>query len=176
MIQVRQGVFETNSSSTHAISIGDTNYDKTFIPETIVFDDGMTFGWEFETYNDYVSKANYIWLTILGNNSDISREDKLIEYKERIREILTNAGVKNVVFKEIPYIESSWSPGRWYLDFDGYIDHYPELSFVDDLLAEPELFLSFLFNPCSEIATGNDNDDRTPQFNEKAIATYWKSN
>ena len=174
-IQVRQGVFETNSSSTHAISIASPQELFT-IPETIKFTSDKEFGWEVELYDDYLSKAAYLWLTIISNYSDISYESKIIEYKEKLTEILWNAGVKNVEFDDNTYTESSWNKGYMYLDIDGYIDHTPDIRFIDDLIDEPELLISFLFNPNSVIETGNDNDDYSPGFRDDAVATFWKSN
>lgn len=175
-VQVREGVFETNSSSTHAISIGAFPIDKTFIPKVVKFSTGMEFGWENEHYTEWFSKACYFWMTVLCWNSDLEKERVLNEYKEKITKILTDAGVEYVEFETGEYVESSWKKGHKYIDFGGYIDHYPGIDFVDDLLAEPELFLSYLFNPNSEIETGNDNDDYTPEFRADAVATYWKGN
>lgn len=41
--QIRQNVFETNSSSTHAISIMTYDKDKLNIPKTVKFDTDMKF-------------------------------------------------------------------------------------------------------------------------------------
>lgn len=45
-VQIRQSVFETNSSSTHAISIIKKS-NITEYPDTVRFDKG-DFGWNFE--------------------------------------------------------------------------------------------------------------------------------
>lgn len=174
-IQVRESVFETNSSSTHAISIASPQELFT-IPESVVFKNDREFGWEIELYDDYLSKAAYLWLTIICNYSGISSESKIIEYKEKLADILMNAGVKNVEFDDHIYVKSSWNDELMYLDIDGYIDHTPEIGFVDDLIDDPQLLISFLFNPNSVIETGNDNDDYSPGFRDDAVATFWKSN
>jgi hypothetical protein len=174
-IQIRESVFETNSSSTHAISIASPQ-ELFNIPETVRFTSDKEFGWENEIYNDYINKAAYIWLTIISNKGDLKDESTVIDYKIKLTNILKEAGVKNVEFQDYEYVESSWKGGYHYIDVDGYIDHRPELSFVDDLINDPSLLISFLFNPNSEIETGNDNDDHTPGFRDDAVATYWKGN
>ena len=55
-VQIRQGVFETNSSSTHAISIIKKS-NITEYPDEVRFDKG-DFGWDFEIYFDTSDKAS----------------------------------------------------------------------------------------------------------------------
>ena len=52
--QIRQGVFETNSSSTHAICISkDHDTSKLKLPDSVSFDHGE-FGWECR-------KLRHVW-------------------------------------------------------------------------------------------------------------------
>ena len=61
--QIRKNIFETNSSSTHAVSIfRGSNYS---IPEKIVIRPGE-FGWECETFSDPESKLAYLYTWILS--------------------------------------------------------------------------------------------------------------
>lgn len=61
---IRSGVFETNSSSSHSVSIADENKD--FVLDMIYPNDegiivlfGGEFGWDWFKHNDALTKANY---------------------------------------------------------------------------------------------------------------------
>ena len=165
--QIRQGVFETNSSSTHTISISKKNngvLDK-LSNSTVEFVSGE-FGWEFEVYNDTYSKASYLWTAIVKYYED---QCKIENIKNNIEKVLDSKGIK-CIFE--PYIVSKSSDGKytWY-DFErfAYIDHEYNLGeFLSGLFpnegedVNEELLLSYLFNPNSYVETGNDNDD-TPE-------------
>ena len=64
MKNIRQGVFETNSSSSHSISITSPNegelYQTLTVPDdgTLIIEGGR-FGWEEEDHNDAHTKASY---------------------------------------------------------------------------------------------------------------------
>ena len=93
MIQIRQGVFETNSSSTHAISICEF-HSNIELPEVVLFETNQDFGWEFEDYTDVYSKANYLWLAICYKYNNLGQEDELIKAKATISQYLQRIGVK----------------------------------------------------------------------------------
>jgi hypothetical protein len=127
-VQIRQGVFETNSSSTHAISVAgyypeDWNLSYK-VPEKVHFGLDQEFGWEFETYEDTDSKAAYLWLIICDMHNDVKDLDKLKEVRAHIENVLHNAGVKETTFDMGSYKECSWrNDDSLYLDYPGYIDH-----------------------------------------------------
>ena len=56
--QIRNNVFETNSSSVHTITI--SNSSPQSIDNYIFFDRGE-YGWEWEIYNSSQDKANYLY-------------------------------------------------------------------------------------------------------------------
>jgi hypothetical protein len=60
---IRHGVFETNSSSSHSISIShDVRKYQTLFPDedgAYIFDGGE-FGWGYDSYTDADTKANYV--------------------------------------------------------------------------------------------------------------------
>ncbi len=59
--QIRQGAFETNSSSTHSICIAtETQYN---IPTSIEFNFG-DFGWEVNKLTSRKAKASYLYTCI----------------------------------------------------------------------------------------------------------------
>ena len=153
-IQIRKSVFETNSSSTHALSISSDSLNE--IPTKLVFTLGK-FGWECETYMDVKSKASYIWTYICY------MEENLEKWKKYLTKVCKEAGVKEVEFVE---------PTGCY-----YIDHCSALSdFMLDM-KNAKLLKKFLFCSDSGIETGNDNDDEEVSAPSKHILKeYYKGN
>lgn len=174
MIQIRQGVFETNSSSTHAISICEFR-PNTALPEIVMFETNQEFGWEFEDYTDICSKANYLWLAICYKYDTLGQEDELIRVKATISQYLKRIGVR-AEFEERRYIGNKWSDDK-YIDIIGYINHPEDLDeLVDAVLEKPELLYGYLFNSDSMVSTGNDNDERTVNYADNAIFSVIKGN
>ena len=179
--QIRQGVFETNSSSTHAISVASfypEDWNVSYkVPEKVHFALDEEFGWEIETYDDVDSKAAYIWLLICDMYSDIKDIDKLKVAKAHIEEVLTNAGVKEVTFDMGSYKESWRNDGSLYLEYSGCIDHsYEAYDFAKTLLENDEMLLAYLFDSDSCVATGNDNCDEEVFESKYAKWVYRKGN
>ena len=132
MIQIRQSVFETNSSSTHAISICEF-HSNIELPKVVLFKTNQDFGWEFEDYTDVYSKANYLWLAICYKYNTLGQEDELIRAKATISQYLKSIGVR-AEFEDRRYIESKWFDDK-YIDMIGYIDHPGDLyELVDAVL------------------------------------------
>lgn len=181
-VQIRQGVFETNSSSTHAISVAGyypEDWNPSYrVPEKIHFALDQEFGWEFETYEDTDSKAAYLWLIICDMHSDAKDLDDLKAVREHIENVLYNAGVQEVTFDMGSYKECSWGDdGSLYLDYPGYIDHsYEAYDFAKALLENDEMLLAYLLDSDSVIGTGNDNSDEDPYESEDAKWIYRKGN
>ena len=89
--QIRSGVFETNSSSTHSIAIPKKSV---VAGEYISFSIGK-FGWE----NDCVDTANYLYTAILEQND----RDELLD---KLKDILNNHSIK-YKFKKPKYRKSN---------------------------------------------------------------------
>jgi hypothetical protein len=64
MLKIRQGVFETNSSSTHSICIA--KKAELNIPKHVYFDFGE-FGWECDTLRSLSKKASYLYTGLIAN-------------------------------------------------------------------------------------------------------------
>lgn len=152
-IKIRKEIFETNSSSTHSIVIGNNNEDiKSMLPTEIHFGGG-SFGWEIDSYTDTQSKADYLWTGIV-NNSMVD------EYKPKIEEILNKYGIE-CTFEETEKKESyngklydKFINNNWY-----YIDHsFNLINFIEIVCNDEILLLNYLFSNESCVATGNDND------------------
>ena len=88
--QIRRSVFETNSSSMHSFTYGNT-YNNLVIndEDNCVHTDLGEFGWEIETYYDSASKLAYILLAAASVTShsfwyfgDASFDEMLESFKE----------------------------------------------------------------------------------------------
>ena len=142
MINIRKGLFETNSSSSHSIVISE---DTDGILDTITPDEngaitliGGEFGWEWLRYNDALTKANYC---AVDCNND---QDRLNRLAEVIKE---HTGAREVIFEL----------GK------SYIDH-ESVGTTRDACIDKETLKNFIFNSKSWLFTGNDNTDEEPNF------------
>jgi hypothetical protein len=140
--QTRHGVFETNSSSTHSISICHNSngvYDTLSVDENgVVHLTGGKFGWEEETYYYAEVKANYCAIYAL-NLPD--KRDMLVEV---IKEV-TDA--KEVAFD----FSLDWGGPNW-----SYIDHQSS-DVPEEAFSSKETLKDFIFNCDSCLVTDNDN-------------------
>lgn len=152
--QIRQNVFETNSSSTHSICIA-KNAELT-IPNALHFDFGE-FGWECDTLYTIDEKASYLYTGLIANNR---KEDA-----NKIFDLLKLKGI-DVTFEEANLVESEYIKGYFYYENAGYVDHPNELGiFLNDICSDEEKLMRYLFSDLSFIITGNDNDDEDVEIN-----------
>ena len=151
MIQIRNSVFETNSSSTHSIAIprscDNVNYISFHIGE---------FGWEWAE----VEPADYFYTAIYETSGS---EDEVKEKIEKLKSILDSHGIKYRFGEVEYYIWHSDYANKDCLSLDyGYIDHGNELTdFVDELLNDGDKLVRFL--SMGLVFTGNDNSDAEQQ-------------
>lgn len=140
--QIRRGVFETNSSSTHSISISKT---PATIGKSIHFGIGE-FGWS----NDEADTADYLYTGILC-------QDDHKEYLDKLKDYLDKNNIQ-YSFEEPKWYENN--EDKW-LD-EGYVDHSYELrEFLDAILNDDDMLTRYLFGD-SCVYTGNDNQDSCP--------------
>lgn len=125
---IRENVFETNSSSSHSVSICS---DKNFILDTILPDQNgiisvskRDFGWEIKKYNDAYTKLQYAYTD--GVSKDLLKEI-----------LIEQTGCVDVIFNEN----------------DGYIDH----SSKGTSPTIKEELRNFIFSKNSWLFTANDN-------------------
>ncbi len=145
MINIRQSVFETNSSSTHSISIV-ANTDGIY--DTIAVDDegvlhltGGQFGWEEVTYTDALTKANYCAVDVMDRSEMAECIEMLIKV---LRE---HTGAKSVAFE----FSLDWKSDNY-----SYIDHQ-SAGTSHEAFANEQTLKDFIFNPKSILRTDNDN-------------------
>lgn len=147
MRQIRNGVFETNSSSTHSIAVprncNHSNYISFHIGE---------FGWGWEE----VDPADYFY-TAIYEISETEEEAK--EKINKLKDILNSYGIEYHFADAKAYTwHSDYSGHDYYSLKEGYIDHGFELrDFVDELLNNGDKLVRFLSRGL--VFTGNDNSD-----------------
>lgn len=145
MINIRNNLFETNSSSVHAICWSKNNDWE--IPDTLHFTFGE-YGWDNEMLATTYELASYLYTALCS----IYEDKELSDYKNYIYDTLGRYGC------ECTFAEPSTAKWR-YFDY-GYIDHSHELlPFIESLRASEKKLLKFLFSPESFIMTGNDNSE-----------------
>ena len=187
-IQIRRGVFETNSSSVHTITIT-KNQNNLKFPKKLIFDSG-DYGWEHACLTTPEEKASYLWEGIISIFPD-HKNKNLTEYNKAIAsitKILKSVRVKAVFKYNNPkYIKSKFED-YYYYEFcdkdsnvdDGYIDHSSELcTFLYDVCFDKTKLLNYLFSTESFIKTGNDNEDEDypdEDYETKDYSVYVKGN
>ena len=144
---IRKGVFETNSSSTHVISItgGECeNPDRLFPSEDGVYRiHPGEFGFEVRTYHDAVMKASYALTWAKQTNNEHALR-------------MLRAVIEREVGGTVEFVPNDGG------DYDkwGHIDH--QSAEKGNQVCEPafvslDTLESFTFNPSSFLHTDNDN-------------------
>lgn len=164
MRKIRNGVFETNSSSTHSITLSEgqiastpknqlplTNLDECVIYtgetnlDACVIYTGE-FGWEIEAYNDAPTKAAYaLTYALQGGNLSIET-NKNLQMLKRVIESGVPVGTK--VLFDIN------TRGGW--GVNGNIDHQ-SANVADEIFESDEKLFRFIFDRNSTLYTDNDN-------------------
>ena len=145
MRQVRNGVFETNSSSTHSFCISKEPVKDENIPNYLNIRTNEEFGWRTDCYNSPEEKAAYLCTVMEDCELDAEKEEFLNRLKNEF------------------HIKVS------YKSKNGYVDHSGEaVALVHELLSNTDKLKRFLFNPKSCIYTGNDNSNE--QFDACYVA------
>jgi hypothetical protein len=154
--QTRHGVFETNSSSTHSITISKAEMleQVDLSGQTLVLD-GDEFGWEWRRYNDWETKANYC-AQFLSRSQSYGEKATVDEFRaEMLEEVIKeHTGASSVAV--VP---------------TGYIDH-DSVHVANDAFKDEESLRNFIFNPNSYLFTGNDNEEAPPNFYDPVEVKY----
>jgi hypothetical protein len=150
MKTIRTNCFETNSSSTHSVTIDSTTgkISEKQIKGSKIYPG--EFGWEWRKLNRFVSKASYFWTLVADYPRDVS------DLKERLERLAEKHG-----FELMP-TDPELNGGYSYVDhgwehYEKFISQYPELD-TDDGLFE------FLTSTNGWIMLGNDNGHSEPNF------------
>ena len=165
--QIRNSVFETNSSSTHSIAIPKNGGNT---PNYISFHTDE-FGWGFGE----ADVADYFYTAIYETSNSGEEIDEKIK---KLKHILNEHGIEYHFQKPKSHIWHDNYKNKDYISLDdGYIDHGFELKeFVDELLNDGDKLVRFLSNGL--VFTGNDNSDNEGFINrnEEFIEDYdWRT-
>jgi hypothetical protein len=138
MKNIRNSVFETNSSSTHSISLSvdfECLTDTIDVPDNGVIEMyGGEYGWGVEIHTDAWTKINYLLTYMKDTNTSEDTYNKVIDI------IKEHTGAKEILFEL----------------GDGYIDHQSHGK-LGKFFEHEEHIKNFLFNPKSELIISNDN-------------------
>ena len=154
----RRNLFETNSSSVHAIVVNKEAEIDLFV-DSIVFTPGE-YGWQKRTYTSIQDRASYLWSAILTCSYDSSGLDPEDYYNNRTREwidYITNTLKETLTSLYPSSIKFIWPKTDCISDF--YIDHSEDLrDWLDMIHNDKQYLIQYLLGSDSSIHTGNDND------------------
>ena len=178
MKQIRIGVFETNSSSVHAICIA-TNPEKLDTPKRMAMDFGE-FGWGWDRLYLPQEKLSYALTALFGaycGDYDFVA-DKVKELKDWLNEDgveYTSWSLSDAVFGKTLY----WDDNYWH--HEGYLDHGGDAKeFVDYVFNCKDNMWNFLFTEDSFVLTGNDNSESDGHYDALNVdyphEEFWKGN
>lgn len=181
-VTIRENVWETNSSSVHAIAIPKKNVDidqAAAYYYTIKFKHGG-FGWEHAIYGSVDMRASYLYQAIFDckcpsispivcqrNKKTALSEEEFKKYKKQVKDFNEKKKEYN---KAINWIYETLAKYGFKAEFDtddydewgwqnGYIDHgYNTANLVAYVLYNEKHLMNYLFGN-TEICTSNDNDD-----------------
>jgi hypothetical protein len=142
---IRHGVFETNSSSSHSISISHdvSKYQTLFPDEAGVYEfNGGEFGWGYDSYTDADTKANYV--ATMSMELGEGRGDECDDGSTPLRDLLESVITEHTGITKFEYS----------LKY-AYIDH--QSVDLGMLKWTPQEMKDFIFNPRSELDIDNDN-------------------
>jgi hypothetical protein len=153
---IRTSMFETNSSSTHSISIQrlpvNSKQSKLVVKDGVCNIYGGEFGWGLHRYTSAEAKASYLMTHIMGGLGEksspleIRKAENTSKAKMLKEVIMTETGATQVNFcKE--------ENGFW--DY-GYIDHQSD-GVAEEAFTSEKTMRDFIFNPKSILVIDNDN-------------------
>ena len=159
MYQKRTGLFETNSSSIHAIVIPSPRENR-FVPEYYELNpenpisleySEASFGRDIKELADWRERAIYLHLAAYRLT------DECPGALEKVESWFLGIGI---MIKNLH--DNSW------------IDHIDELvDFIDEIVCRPYLMTRFVFDKRSRVYTASDSDDESPAY--KILSRFTKN-
>jgi hypothetical protein len=152
-IQTRQSVFETNSSSSHSLSLGDPQHIvlPQLTPEEVQSGYVTTytgeFGWEYEEYDSWRDKLSYLITDIITDMPDA--DDQRSATEDAINSNPELAIIDDFLFDALG-VRLIIGPG------EGYIDH-ESCGTARKVVHNFYDLRNYLFNPQTVVITDNDN-------------------
>jgi hypothetical protein len=138
----RRGIFETNSSSTHALVIHSLDYkENDFERHGKIPVSTGDFDWDFGVYSTPAAKLSYI-LTYAYSMNDI-------ELYLLIKDTFPNFDIQLYILNgKLEDLK----------EYGGYVDHANELP--GDMFKDINFLKGFIFGEKNLVITGNDNDGK----------------
>ena len=165
MRQIRRNVFETNSSSSHAISFNNSQHDLDYT-QLVPDNDGVIhccfdeFGWGYYGLGDTNSakvKLNYLITQIGETNSCGCRE---YEIQNAVKEVMKTNDFKMLEEDIIRTLkEQNINAKKIVVDSEqaGYVDHQSVCEIKDILPSECKTYSDFIFDKGYDLLIKNDN-------------------
>ena len=142
MIKIRSNIFETNSSSTHAICFGN---DINELPKKLHFHLDY-----FGRAKEKVDKYNYLFTAIC----DYYSEEEWKEKWDWVVSVLKKNGCTDVKWNK-PKWEDGWYPiGYWGVDHSGELG-----DFLSDIMYNEDLLMKYLTSKDTFVETSEDDWD-----------------
>jgi hypothetical protein len=148
--QIRRSIFETNSSSTHSLSISDgIGILDTIKPneDNVIILTGGEFYWQWEKTNDTLTKANYCVQSFKNN------------------EVLTKLLIETIE-------EHTQAKVKIEFESDSGIDHQSSDLIYKKISNNKEKLKEFIFSKDSWLYLGNDNNTIPPNFYDRPNLDY----
>lgn len=174
----RVGVVETNSSSSHTLTIsmkddlikrGDPDLNLTITKDNKLYipSERVLFGWDWEMFSDCKSRFLYAAALIYSQAScDFNNYKKVQAFKGKIKEYLA---VDEVVFQwDLDFMGSTDKEifGEW-IDTSS-VDHQSNYEGYLQVFENTDTLIHFIFSRNSLIYTGNDGSD-CPEYLLKKV-------
>jgi len=151
---IRKGVFETNSSSTHSICINECTKYTSISPNTegYIVCRGDEFGWGWEKFNDPMKKLNYCMQYPFGDKNMLKKV------------VLEQTKAKDLV-DAIDYSSNNYTT---------YIDHQSieDGDVLENAYKDEVSLRNFIFSENSYLYIGNDNGDHPPNFFDEDLSKF----
>lgn len=158
-VNIRKGVFETNSSSSHSVTLrkggeSDTRFFHVDDENRVVVTPDE-YGWGYEVLTEPDQKLSYLVTMVMQRLSDNYSviDDELLhedeDFKKIVECITTYTDYKDVILSDPTY-----KSGR----FDFYIDHQSYYGSLDEFLSDWGVTMNqLLFDTGVSIIIDNDN-------------------
>lgn len=160
MRQIRRNVFESNSSSSHSLTVNkrgctgklivneETNKVITYFDE---------FGWGYEVYTNPAGKLSYLVTMLVETNCDCTSMEELCETEDFK---LINDAVAEHCHCDGILIDEEITACDWnkeYNEHAGYVDHQSVMPITELLDMYGCTVTEFIFDPGVKLIIDNDN-------------------
>lgn len=163
--QIRRGVFETNSSSMHSLTVRKQGLNST-LPvdglENKVITHFGEFGWGYDRYTDPENKLSYLVTMVVETHGNCYSMDELYKTEDfqKINDVVAEyCHCDGVLIDGRLEQAASWDGTKLYdwNEHDGYIDHQ-SVEGIDSLLKSYDCTIEeFIFDKGIELIIDNDN-------------------